>query len=66
MNRFATVALLLALLLLAVGDLVVGAIETGYEAKASSTRALLAVPTAQANGAEVVPAGAYEVPGEER
>ncbi len=61
MIRFATIALFLALLIGPVGNVVVGSIETGYAARESNTR--LAV--AEGGGAEIVPAGAYEAPGEE-
>ncbi len=64
MIRFVAIALFVALLIGPVGDLVGGAIETGYEARASNQR--LAVAVAQGGGAEIVPASEYEVNGEER
>lgn len=60
--RFVAIAAVLVPLMGPCGDVVVGAMETGYEARESNTR--LAVATAQASGAEIVPAGAYEAPGE--
>lgn len=46
------IAVVLALLLGPVGNVVVGYIETGYEVRQSNTH--LAVATAQASGAEIV------------
>lgn len=63
MIRFVAIAIFLMLLIPRMGDTVGGAVETGYEAKQSNTR--LAVATAQASGAEIVPASEYETPGEE-
>ena len=48
--RFVAIAAVLVLLMGPCGDVVVGAMETGYEARESNTR--LAVATAQASGAE--------------
>jgi len=59
MIRFLAIALFLAVLIGPVGDVVVGAVEVGYEARESNTR--LAVAT----GAEIVPASEYETLGEE-
>ena len=64
MIRFLAIAALLMLLIGPVGNTVGGAIEVGYEVRESNVR--LAVATAQATGAEIVPASEYEAPGEER
>ncbi len=63
MIRFLAIAAVLVYLMGPVGNTVGGAIQVGYEARESNTR--LVVATAQATGAEVVPASEYEAPGEE-
>ncbi len=60
MFRLLAIAAVLTLLAGPVGDAVVGAIETGYEARESNTR--LAVAVVQGGGAEIVEIGAYEAP----
>ncbi len=64
MIRFVAIALFLAVLIGPVGDVVVGAVEVGYEARESNTR--LAVATATASGAEIVEASEYVAAREER
>ncbi len=59
MIRFVAIAAFLVFLIGPCGDAVVGAMETGYEARESNTR--LAVAT----GAEIVSASEYETLGEE-
>ena len=63
MIRLLAILTLLVFLMGPVGDALVGAVEVGYAARESNTR--LAVATAQATGAEIVPADEYEAPGEE-
>lgn len=57
MRAIVAISLLLIFLIGPVGEVVGGAIDTGYEVKASNTR--LAVATATASGAEVVTASEY-------
>lgn len=64
MCRFVAIATLLVLFLGPLGDVVVGAMQVGYQARESITH--LAVLVAAQAGAKVVPAGEYEVDGEER
>ncbi len=66
MIRFLAVAALLMLLMRPCGDVVVGAVEVGYQMRESNTRLAVSVAQSSAGGAEIVPAGAYEVPGEGR
>ncbi len=62
MLRFAVIALVLAMLLQPLGDLVVGAMELGYEAREVNTRLTVA---ASGSGAEIVPASEYAATREE-
>ena len=63
MIRLLAIAAFLVFLIGPCGDAVVGAMETGYEARESNTR--LAVATATASGVEIVSASEYETLGEE-
>ncbi len=65
MLRLLAIAALVVLLMEPCGDLVIGAIETGYQVRESNTRLAVSVAQSSAGGVKVVPAGAYEVPGEE-
>lgn len=64
MIRFVAIALFIALLMGPCGEVVGGAIETGYEARESNTR--LAVAQSSAGGAEIVSAAEYADSREER
>ncbi len=64
MRAFVAISLLLVFLVGPVGDLVGGAIETGYEVRVRNTR--LAVSVAVQTGAEVVSASEYAAAREER
>ncbi len=64
MRAFATIAFLVFLLIGPVGEVVVGAIEVGYEARDSNTR--LAASVVQSGQAEIVSASEYAASREER